>query len=152
MGFVKVDTAVKGPSGGTLQKTVLELKEPPKIEPAPHKNATTEIGKLSFGLALEPTGVFRTEFKSDAPAIYVCWRGHGLRPSSEIRAVFVAENVADVSTDYQIDESKAAVPSPNSSGIFILSKPDTGWTPGAYRIDFFLDNDLADTVKFKITK
>jgi hypothetical protein len=152
IGFVKVETAVKGESGSVLQRTSLQLKEPPKIEAAPRKNATTEIGKLSAGLASEPNGTFKTEFKSDTPAVYACWRGHELREKPEIRAVFIAENVADTSADYQIDESKATAPSPNSSGIFTLSRPENGWTPGNYRIEFFVNDELAQTVKFKIEK
>jgi hypothetical protein len=151
-GFVKVETTLKAPSGGTLQKTLLTLKEPPKIQRAPQKNPVTEIGKLSTGLATKPNGAFKTEFKSDTPAIYVCWRGHELRKGTEIRALFIAENVADVSADYQIDESKTTAPSPNSSGVFTLSHPDGGWTAGDYRVEFFVDDELTQAVRFKITK
>ena len=152
IGFVKVETAVKGASGGILQKTSLKLKEPPKVAPAPQTAATISPEKLSAGVSSEARGDFKTEFKSDAAAIYARWRGHGLPDNAEIRAAFIAESVADVSADYQIDDAKAVAPKTDASGIFTLSKPETGWTPGNYRVEFYVGDDLAQTVKFKISK
>jgi hypothetical protein len=150
-GFVKVETAVKGPSGGVLQKTSLKLKEPPKVVSAP-KNTTPQPGKFSAGISSEPRGEFKTEFKSDSPAIYARWRGHGLPEHAKIRAVFIAENVADVSAEYEIDETSTVAPTPNANGIFTLSKPEEGWAPGNYRVEFYVDDQPAETVKFKVSK
>jgi len=152
IGFVKVETIIKGESGSTLQKTTLILKEPPKVVAAPPKITTSSPEKFSAGVSNESTGEFKTEFKADTPAIYVRWRGHDLRNKAEIRAVLIAESVADVSADYQIDESSTTAPTSNSSGTFTLSTPEQGWAPGAYRIEFFVDDELAQTVKFKISK
>lgn len=151
-GFAKVETTVKAPSGGTLQKSSLTLKEPPKITSAPQKNPTTNPEKLSAGVSSEPSGEFKTDFKSDAPAIYARWHGEGLPDHAKIRVIFIAENVADVSADYEIDESSAVAPTPNSKGTFTLSKPEDGWAPGNYRVEFFIDDAPAETVKFKISK
>ena len=152
IGFVKVETAVKGASGGILQKTSLKLKERPKVAPAPQTSATASPEKFSAGVSSDPKGDFKTEFKSDTPAICARWRGHELRKGAEIRAAFIAENVAEVSADYQIDDAKAVAPKTDASGIFTLSKPETGWTPGNYRVEFYVGDDLAQTVKFKISK
>ena len=151
-GFVKVETAVKGTSGGVLQRTSMKLKEPPKVAAAPEKNSTAASEKFSGGLSDEPRGQFKTEFKTDTPAIYVRWRGHGLSDQAKIRVSFIAENVADVSADYQIDESTSAAPAPNSGGTFTLSKPEPGWAPGNYRVEFYVTDELAQTVKLKIVK
>ena len=151
-GFVKVETAVKGPSGGVLQKSSLSLKEPPKVTSAPQKNSPPQPEKLSAGVSNEPRGEFKTDFKSDAPAIYARWRGQGLPDHAKIRASFIAGNVADVSADYEIDEASAVAPTPNSSGTFTLSKPEGGWAPGNYRVEFFLNDAPTETVKFKISK
>src|SRR6267143_5882006 len=152
IGFVKVETAVKGESGGTLQKTSLKLKERPKVTPAPQTSATASPEKFSAGVSSDPKGDFKTEFKFDTPAIYARWRGHDLGEKAKIRAVFIAESVADVSADYQIDESKTTAPTANASGMFTLSKPEGDWTVGNYRVEFFMDDELAQTAKFKITK
>ena len=151
-GFVKVETAVKGPSGGVLQKSSLSLKEPPKVTSAPQKNSPPQPEKLSAGVSNEPRGEFKTDFKSDAPAIYARWRGQGLPDHAKIRASFIADNVADVSADYEIDEASAVAPTPNSSGTFTLSQPEGGWAPGNYRVEFFLNDAPTETVKFKISK
>ena len=151
-GFVKVETAVKGPSSGLLQKTSLRLKELPKIMAPPKKNPIPQSEKFSAGLSKEPSGKFKTEFKTDTSAIYVRWRGHGLRDHAEIRALFIAESVADVSADYQIDESKAVAPKPDSNGTFTLSKPEDGWAPGSYRVEFYVEDELTQTIKLKISK
>ena len=37
-------------------------------------------------------------------------------------------------------------------GVFSLSKPENGWIPGNYRVEFFVDDRPAETVKFKISK
>jgi len=152
IGFVKVETTIKGQSGSTLQKTTLILKEPPKVVAAPPKVIASSPEKFSAGVSSESTGEFKTEFKTDTPAIYARWRGHNLRDKAEIRAVLIAESVADVSADYQIDESSTVAPTSNSSGTFTLATPKQGWAPGAYRIEFFVDDELVHTVKFKISK
>ncbi|HYR23156.1 MAG TPA: hypothetical protein VEP30_09585 [Chthoniobacterales bacterium] len=151
-GFVKVETAVKGASGGVLQKTSLKLKELPKVASAPRKNTAPQPEILSAGVSSEPKGEFKAQFKIDTPAIYARWHGQGLPEHTKIRASFIAENVADVSADYEIDETSAVAPNPNSSGTFTLSQPEGGWAPGNYRVEFFIDHQPAETVKFKITK
>lgn len=152
-GFVKVETTLKRPSGVVLQKTSLQLKEPPKvIAAATRVQSKVEPKGFSAGLSSDPKGEFKTDFKSDITAIYARWRGRDLPESAEIRARFIAENVADVSADYMIDEAKAAAPKPDSSGVFTLSKPESGWTPGNYRVEFFVGEEPAQTVKFKISE
>jgi hypothetical protein len=151
-GFVKVETVVKAASGGMLRKSSLRLKEPPKIVAAPQKKPTPKLEKLSAGMSSEPAGEFKADFKPDTPAIYARWRGRGLPDHAKIRAVFMAENVADVSADYQIDETSAVAPTPNASGTFTLSKPEEGWATGNYRVEFFVGDEPAATVKFKVSK
>jgi hypothetical protein len=151
-GFVKVETVVKGQSGDVLQKSSLKLKQPPQVVAAPQKNPTAQPGKLSAGISNEPKGEFKTDFKPDTPAIYARWRGQGLPDHAKIRAVFIAESIADVSADYEIDDSSAVAPTPNSGGTFTLAKPEDGWATGKYRVEFFVDDQPAETVKFNISK
>jgi hypothetical protein len=151
-GFVKVLTKVRTPSGGVLQETSLELKQSPKFENRPEPKPIAGSVELSVGLSKQPVGPFATTFTADTPAIYARWQGHGLRAKAKIRAVWIAENVADVAADYEIDEASALAETPNSHGTFTLSSPDGGWAPGDYRVEFYIDEALADTAKLKITK
>ena len=169
-GFIKVRTQVKARSGGVLQETVLELKEQPKIvaqpeatsnpsptpisslTPSPSPTPTPSTPTLTVGLSKTRRGDFTTAFNTTASAIYARWEGHDLRPKAKIRAVFIADNVADLAADYEIDDAEATARSPNSGGMFTLSKPDGDWTPGDYRVDFFIDDQPAGSVKLKISK
>lgn len=151
-GFVKVETKIKAPSGGLLQQTSLELKGPPKIAAAPQQKAVPESGKLSVGVSKEPAGNFTTIFSANTPAIYARWQGRGLPAQTNIRVVWIAANVADVAADCEIDEASAVAATPNSHGTFTLSRPDGGWAGGDYRVDFYVDDALAGTVKLKIVK
>ncbi len=149
-GFVKVATVVKGESGVPAQRTWLNLKELPKV--APQNNALPPSDKLSAGVSSEPRGDFQTEFKASTSAIFARWHGRGLSKNATIRAVFIAENVANVSANSQIDEMEATAAAANSGGSFELSRPEQAWTPGDYRLEFYLDDALAETVKFKIVQ
>ncbi len=151
-GFVKVDTVVKGESGVPAQKTWMNLKELPKVTPVSRKDVESEPYRFSAGVSTEPTGEFKSDLKLDFPAVYARWHGRDLRDHAKIRAVFIAESVAEVTANYQIDEMETTAPAINSGGTFTLSRPNDGWDPGNYRLEFYVDDTLADTVKFKIVK
>ncbi len=151
-GFVKVDTVVRGESGVPAQKTWMNLKELPKVTPVSRKDVESEPYRFSAGVSTEPTGEFKSDLKLDFPAVYARWHGRDLRDHAKIRAVFIAESVAEVTANYQIDEMETTAPATNSGGTFTLSRPNDGWDPGNYRLEFYVDDTLADTVKFKIVK
>ena len=150
-GFVRVVTQIDSSSGGLLQKTVLELKQPPKIATTVSDQKSAQA-KLSVGLSPQPIGEFASTYKSDAPAICARWQGRNLRAGATVRAEWIAEKVDGVDPDDEIDEATAVVETANSHGVFTLSQPTGGWTPGNYRVDFYLDGKLAGTAKAKIVK
>ena len=41
---------------------------------------------------------------------------------------------------------------PTSNGLFSLSRPNTGWPIGSYRVEIYSDESLIDTVKFNIAR
>ena len=151
-GFVKVVTTISGPSGLLLQKTSLDLKETPKIKAQPDAKSATESGKLSVGLSKEPAGNFITTFASNTAAIYARWQGRGLPRQANIRVVWIAENVADIAADYEIDEASTVATAKDAHGTFTLSQPEGGWMPGDYRVQIYVDEAPAGTVKLKITR
>ncbi|HST29988.1 MAG TPA: hypothetical protein VLK27_04040 [Chthoniobacterales bacterium] len=150
IGFVKVATVVKGESGIAAQRSWLNLKDLPKI--APPKNAPADSNKLTGDVTSEPQGALKTEFNENTAILYARWHGRNLHDHATIRVVFIAENVSGISENSQIDEMETTAPEANSGGTFALSRPEGGWTTGDYRIEFYLDDTLADTVKFKILK
>jgi hypothetical protein len=154
-GFVKFVTMVKTPSGSVLQQTSLVLKG--ISSPALRAEAAdgAESGKLSVTLSDDPASdstTSPTTFPATTKAIYARWQGHGLRPFAKVRAVWIADNTENAPANYKIDETSTVVKTVDSDGTFTLDRPDDGWSPGDYRVEFHVDNAPAQTVKFKMAK
>jgi hypothetical protein len=67
--------------------------------------------------------------------------------------VWIAENIGeDFPPDYKVDEASAIAESPTAHGVFTLSRPEDGWAPGDYRVEFYVDDVFVDAVKLKIAK
>ena len=198
IGIVKDLTTVRGPSGGLLQRTTMELKERPEViaraTPTPTATATPtpiaspsptatpaavqppptttpvatppamafppalspalpEGKRLIVEVSSDPTAGMQTEFHSDVEKVYVRWRGHGLPEGARIRVAWVAEDVGDiVEPNFIVDQTETEAPSPDSSARFTLGRPEDGWAEGFYRVEFYIDNKLEETIKVKILK
>jgi hypothetical protein len=148
VGIIKDITTMRNSDGDRLQRIELVLKEMPKVGERPEvKSGKSLVG----GLSVDPVGGFSTEFNTDAPHIYARWKGHNLRKNAAIRAVWIAEDIGPVApANYTIDEAAAVAATPDARGSFTLSKPEEGWAPGTYRVEFYVDDDLVDTVKATI--
>ena len=152
-GIVKDVTTMRASNGDLLQRISLELAERPKIADRPEVKLGAAPKKLSVSLAKEQFGKATATFSSDTPQIYVRWQGQRLRKGAKVRAVWIAENIGDdAPPDYKVDEASAIAESPTAHGVFILSRPDDGWTLGDYRAEFYVDDVLVETVKLKIVK
>lgn len=147
IGFVKEITTLRSPSGNLLHRRTMELTKLPTTE-AKSKDA---IKRLSVGVSSGPISDFETEFPNTTQNLYARWAGDGLREGAKVRAVWIAENVGDIAPpNYKIDEAKAIATSPDAHGMFTLSRPDDGWAPGSYRVEFYVDDALVETVKLQI--
>jgi uncharacterized protein DUF3108 len=152
VGIVKDVTEIRMSDGDLLRRVSLELKTKPKVAPRPE--AKPQVAKkISATVGKTPIGQATTQFAPDTPKIYARWQGRSLREGAKIRAAWIAENVGDVAPpNYTIDEANTTANGPNTHGTFTLSRPDDGWAPGDYRVEFYLDADLVETVKLKIAK
>lgn len=149
VGIVKDVTSTRDRGGDLTSRVSLELLEQPKVAPRPELKAKVLTGNLSD----DRTGSPMTRFDSKTTEIFVRWQGRGLAEGAKIRVVWIAENIGDVAEpNSTIDEETATATASNSHGAFTLSRPETGWVPGAYRVEFYLDDALSDTVKVKIDK
>jgi hypothetical protein len=102
-------------------------------------------------LAKERFGKANTTFLSDTPRIYARWQGQRLGKDAKVRAVWIAENIGeDFPADYKVDEAFVIAENPTAHGVFTLSRPEDGWAPGNYRVEFYVDDVLAETVKLTI--
>ena len=67
--------------------------------------------------------------------------------------MWIAENIGeDFPQDYKVDEASALAATPTARGTFALARPEDGWTPGDYRVEFYVDGVFVDAVKMKIVQ
>ena len=142
---------MRAANGDLLQRVTLELAERPKTTARPEVKLEGTLKQLSVSVAAERFGKPTTTFSVNAPEIYARWRGHRLRTGAKVKAVWIAENIGeDFPQDYKIDEASATAEGPSARGAFTLTRPDDGWATGDYRVEFYVDNVLVDTVEVKI--
>jgi hypothetical protein len=177
VGFVKETTVVRGPTGGLLQRVTLELQKRPEViarpQPSPSPSAarpaaspTPQIRgpeiqtepsrpgkKLTVEVSTDPAGGMKTEFKSNVENIYVRWHGHGLPEGAHVRVVWIAEDVGDLADpNFVVDETESIAPTPDASARFTLGRPPDGWAEGQYRLEFYVNEELEETIKVTISK
>jgi hypothetical protein len=176
VGLVKEITVVRGPTGGLLERATLELQKPPEViakrEPTPSptiapaatptppmRGPEIQTGprqpnkKLTVEVSTDPTGGLKTEFKSDVENIYVRWRGHGLPEGARVRVTWVAEDVGDlVEPNFIVDETESVAPTPDATARFTLGRPPDGWAEGKYRVEFYVNDELEETIRVTIVK
>ena len=177
VGFVKETTVVRGPTGGLLQRATLELQKPPVIIAKPQASPSPTAAppsptptppirgpevqsvpaqpgkKLIVEVSTDPTGGLKTEFKSNVENIYVRWRGRGLPEGARVRVAWVAEDVGDlVEPNFIVDETESVAPTPDASARFTLGRPPDGWAEGKYRVEFYVNDELEETIKVTIVK
>jgi hypothetical protein len=172
VGFVKETTVVRGPTGGLLQRVTLELQKRPEIiakpaaapspssappeptpTPAEKKQPASPGKKLIVEVSDNAAGGPKSEFKSNIENIYVRWHGHGLPQGARVRVAWIAEDVGDlVEPNFVVDETETVAPDPDSSARFTLGRPPDGWAEGKYRVEFYVNDDLEETVRVTIVR
>jgi hypothetical protein len=127
----------------------------PLSEPAAsaEEKATAPFKTLTVEVSSDPTGGMKTEFNSSVANIYVRWHGHALSEDARVRVAWVAEDVGDlVEPNFVIDETETVAPAPDASARFTLGRPPDGWAEGKYRVEFYVDDILVETVRVTIAK
>ena len=83
--------------------------------------------------------------------IYAFWIGDAIEKDDSIRCVWIAEDVGEAAPkETKIDESTLEATKDNDKGAFTLSKPTNGWPVGKYRVEIYVEDELAETLKFTI--
>ena len=117
------------------------------------EKAAAPSKKLTVEVSSDPAGGLKTQFKSDVANIYVRWRGHDLPDGASVRVAWVAEDVGDlVEPNFVIDETESIAATPDASARFTLGRPPDGWAEGKYRVEFYVDDMLVETVRVTIAK
>jgi hypothetical protein len=153
VGIVKDVTTMHDAKGDLLQRISLELAEGPKIVERPEVKSDATPKQLAASLAKDRFGKPVTTFSSNTPEIYARWQGQRLRQGASVKAVWIAESIGeDFPQDYKVDEASVVAESPTAHGAFMLARPEDGWAPGDYRVEFHVDDVLVDAVKMKIVQ
>ena len=153
VGIVKDITTTQDAKGDLLQRISLELVESPKIVERPEVKSDATPKQLAVSLAKDRFGKPTTTFSSNTPEIYARWQGQRLRQGASVKAVWIAQNISeDLPQDYKVDEASVVAEAPTARGAFTLARPEDGWMPGDYRVEFYVDNVLVDTLKMKIVQ
>ena len=145
VGSIKEVVTQRGPTGDLLSRNSIELaKLPAPSQPKP------ELRKLEASVSTSSDGDPLEVVSADALQIVARWRGHGLRKNAKIRAVWIAQDTGVAPVNFKVDEATAVAPISNAFGKFTLSRPSDGWATGKYRVEFYVDNELTDTVDLTI--
>jgi hypothetical protein len=153
VGIVKDVTTMKDTQGELLQRISLELADGPKIVERPEVKSGATPKQLAVSVAKERFGKPTTTFSSSTPEIYARWQGRRLRTGAEVKAVWIAENIGeDFPQDHKVDEASVVAESPTARGAFTLARPEDGWAPGDYRVEFYVDDVLVEAVKIKVVQ
>jgi hypothetical protein len=106
---------------------------------------------LHATLARDRNGEPTTTFRSDSAKIYTFWKGNTLKAGDKIRAVWIAEGIGYTALkDAKITEASATAYKPDDNGSFALARPKGGWPAGKYRLELYVGDRLAETLKFTI--
>lgn len=147
IGSIKETVAQRGPSGDLLTRYTIELLKLPARESA---ESLVEKKKLEASVSTSSNGDPLTVISADALQIVARWRGHGLRKNAKIRAVWIAQDTGVAPIDFKVDEATAIAPVAGAFGKFTLSRPSDGWATGKYRVEFYVDNELTESVDLRI--
>lgn len=146
VGSIKEVVTQRGPSGDLISCNSIELAEAPAVPPQKR-----ELKRLEASVSTSSDGDSLHTISADALQIVARWNGHGLRKNAKIRAVWIALDTGVAPANFKVDEATAVAPISNAFGKFTLSRPSDGWAPGKYRIEFYVDDELTDTVDLTIS-
>ena len=148
IGSIKERVMQRSPSGDLLGRNTIELLNlPARQQTAP----IAEKKKLEASVSTSSDGDPLNVISDDALQIVARWRGHGLRKNARVRAVWIAQDTGIAPVDFKVDEATAVAPIADAFGKFTLSRPPDGWATGKYRVEFYVDDKLTDTVELTIT-
>src|SRR5437016_7816497 len=92
-----------------------------------------------------------TTFASNTPKLYAIFKAEGAKTGDKIRGVLIAEDVGDVApANTKVLETILDVEGDTDAGDFNFSKPTNNWPVGKYRVEIYVNDQLATAAKFTI--
>jgi hypothetical protein len=111
-----------------------------------------EGGKLlRAAVAIDENTKPATKFSTKAPQLVVFFVGDGVKVGEKVRGVWIADDVGKVAPkNTKIAEDTVTATEEKQSSAFTLSRPTKGWPVGQYRVELYVGDKLAETLKFEI--
>lgn len=107
---------------------------------------------IEVAMSTGPEDDSTTTFAADTPKIFAFFETKGVQNGDKLRGVWIAEDVGDAAPkETKIDEPTINAKGDLDDGVFSLSKPNNGWPVGKYRLEIYVGDKLAQTVKFTIS-
>jgi hypothetical protein len=90
-------------------------------------------------------------FKPDTPKIVLHVELLDVPKGTTLAADWIAEKTEVAPANYKIDSAETAA-GKSDEVEFTLSKPNTGWPTGDYRVELSIDGEHAKTVRFQVAQ
>ena len=104
-------------------------------------------------LAVYKDGKPSTQFTTNPSLIYALVTGDALQRDDKIRSVWIAEDAGDGSAkEMKIGESTVVAKTPKDNLTFTLSRPANGWILGTYRVEIYVNDQVATSLAFTIAQ
>jgi hypothetical protein len=117
----------------------------------PKASSSLKGGKLLHAfVAARKDGEPTKTFLSGSLKVYGLWKGEALKAGDTVKAVWVAESFGYERKDVKITEGRVTAYKRDDDGIFSLARPSGGWPIGSYRLELYVGDKLAETVRFSI--
>jgi hypothetical protein len=98
-----------------------------------------------------PAGEPEKTFASDTPKLFAMFKTKGIKDGVKVHGVLIAEDVGDVAPpNTKVLDKTLALDADTDDGDFNFSKPTKGWPVGKYRVEIYVNDELATTTKFTI--
>lgn len=107
--------------------------------------------KVKVTLTTESEDEPVTSFTADTPKLFAIFKTKGIKNGDKVRGVLIAEDVGDAApANTKVLEKTLTLEEDTDDGDFNFSKPTAGWPAGKYRIEIYVNDELATTAKFTI--
>jgi hypothetical protein len=154
-----VSTAVQPSVQALASETPLEVSSPSPPGGVNDRQTTVDNRaiarsgnvKVKAVMTTGPGGEPVTSFTADTPNLFAIFKTTGIRNGDKVRGVLVAEDVGDVApTNTKVFEKTLTLEKDTDDGDYYFSKPTKGWPVGKYRVEIYVNGNLAETTKFTI--
>ena len=107
--------------------------------------------KIKGMLTDRPGGRPMTSFPSDTPRLYVLFKTTGMNGGDKIRALWTAIDVGEAAPpNTSVDDRTLIADGDTDDGEFSVSKPTDGWPPGKYRVEIYVNDQIAASMQFTV--